>query len=619
MSKLLTFLRPAAYFCWFAFLLGVPGRNAAQNTLFDIIYCLNGGENKSAGIPKLTIPNPASKPGWNLIFSDEFQTGPLDKTRWNTSNPWDDGDGTCHRRFAMNPSNTSADTGYARVTNSGDSSLSTCPYSSGEIKSMSIRDTSFGSYFFYAPGYFETRVKLFTRTGQGAACWLWGYGTAGNPGIPGPWNEIDIFELNGVNNNIFNGTYHWTWNNVHVSQTYDAYLTDSTQFYDLGSEWTTFGLQWDTIAIRWFVNNTLIKELSMDVIPPFCVNAAHYTKPLAPFCIRFSTGPNTVGNQSGVPDPADFPQSMLVDYVRVYKKSGTKAAPIILQDSVYQVCASANSPGTSSKIIRTRYYPGAVYTWSSPAYDFTKITAPPPQPPEKMILWVKPGTTAGFTYPICLKTVFPGNYTEYDTAYIYLAADVPEVPPDNFSAAQIDSSCYFSIITPAGPGISHCDYSLDLGVTWADGIPVRKGGTEVFSFGRFKPGQPVSFAFREHNACGSAARNSSLIMPPPPAGCKWPAGIDERGSSRSGEDAHMISISPNPVTDLMEIRYSPGFHPPEGTMHLRIFDVCARMILEKTLPAEGMILDLPMLHPGMHCLVISGDKGPCYKSTFIKR
>ena len=54
-------------------------------------------------------------------------------------------------------------------------------------------------------------------------------------------------------------------------------------------------------------------------------------------------------------------------------------------------------------------------------------------------------------------------------------------------------------------------------------------------------------------------------------------------------------------------------------MHLRIFDVCARMILEKTLPAEGMILDLPMLHPGMHCLVISGDKGPCYKSTFIKR
>ncbi len=65
--------------------------------------------------------------------------------------------------------------------------------------------------------------------------WLWGIGDPLNPGGPGPWNEIDVFELNGANDNIADGTYHWTWDNKHTSQVQSIYLTDSIGNYDLAA------------------------------------------------------------------------------------------------------------------------------------------------------------------------------------------------------------------------------------------------------------------------------------------------------------------------------------------------------------------------------------------------
>ncbi len=89
----------------------------AQYTPFDVIYCLNGGENKSIGIPAVILPNPVEKPGWNLIFSDEFTGNSLDPVKWNKSNPIDDGNGSCVRKFAVNPANVSVSNGNAVISN----------------------------------------------------------------------------------------------------------------------------------------------------------------------------------------------------------------------------------------------------------------------------------------------------------------------------------------------------------------------------------------------------------------------------------------------------------------------------------------------------------------------
>jgi len=592
------------------------GRLAAQYTTFDIIYCLNGGENKSGGIMNLPVPNPPAKPGWNLIFSDEFQPDSINGRYWNRSTPWDDGDGTCHRNFAVNPANVTAAAGCARISNTADPSLPGCPFSGGEIKTMSVGDTSFGSFYFYAPGYVETRVRLFNKTGQGAACWLWAVGEAGEPGAAGPWHEIDLFEINGVNRNIVTGTYHWTSGNTHVSQNYSIYLTDSAQLYDLTSNWTTFGLEWDTASIRWYINNSLVKELDLGLVPPYCVGSPRYKKPLAPFCIRLTTLSNTVGNQNTVANPADFPQTMLVDYVRAYKKSGVRACPILMRDSMNQICATAVSAATSGKIIRARYYPGVSYEWSSPAFVMEKSPSPIPQPPEKMHIWIKPGVEAGKEYPVYLKTTFPSGYTEYDTAHIFIVQESPELPPDAFSPEQIDSLCYYSINTPAQPNTAGCEFSLDSCVTWIKGSLLHNGGSGMLSFGMFRAERPVEFAFREQNGCGwSPVRYASLTMPPAPAGCIWPEGVHDPGYVSS---VSHFRVSPNPAGNTLTISASPGEHS-HGTADIRIFDLNGRVVMQRTMTGEECRIDISSLQRGMYCLVTGLNDRAFFRTLFLKK
>ena len=592
----------------------------AQYTPWDIIYCINGGENKSVGISKLDGPNPLEKPGWNLIFNDEFGSSVLNPDYWNRSTPWDDGDGTCVHGFVENPANATIDSGMAYITNTIEAYLPGCPYSGGEIKTFSVSDAAFKSFYFYAPGYIEARVKLFNRTGQGAAFWLWGVGTPENPGTPGPWNEIDIFELNGINGNIFSGSYHWTPDGNHVSQNHSIYLTDSARLYDLSANWTIFGLEWDSDSIKWYVNNLPVKVLNLHGIPPYCVSSAYYDPPLAPFSIRLNTRQNTVGNQSAVPNPADFPQSMLVDYVRAYKKNGEKAAPVIMQDRRYQMCSSDSSFATSDKLIRTRYYPGAVYSWSSPAFELAPEPVLIPEPPEKLRIWIKPGIKPGNTYPLYLHTTFPQGYAEDDSALIYIAPAPPELPPDEFLPLPIDSLCYFSLSAVLQPEIETGEFSLDNGSSWKQGTIKDVQGNRVCLFGNFKPGREVQFAFRITNECGySPARFSTRTMPPPSPGCKWPDSVDDTIESRENSTTPLVTLSPNPVLDNLIIRLYGSLQHKKNNLHLSMYDIHGRCVLKSHLTENINQLVLSYLHPGLYCILFVQDNTIIFKSTFLKQ
>ena len=592
----------------------------AQNTLWDIIYCLNGGENKSAGIAKLAEPNPPEKPGWNLIFQDEFTSDSLNPDKWNRSTPWDDGSGSCVRGFAVNPVNPSVEPESARISNTIDSFLPGCPYSGGEIKTMSVADRNFNSFYFYAPGYVEARVRLFNKKGQGAAFWLWGVGTPEDPGTPGPWNEIDIFELNGVNNNIFNATYHWTYDEVHVSQIHSIYLTETAQPYDLSSNWTTFGLEWDTASIKWYVNNALVKELDLHPVPPFCIGTPIYGQPLSPFCIRFSTGNNSVGNQSAMADPADFPQSMLIDYIRAYKRADQKAAPIIIRDNLNQICATATNYTSAEKIIRTHYYPGAIYAWSSPAFELAPDSGEfIPEPPEKMRIWIKDGIPTGQNYPLYLHTVFPDGFAEYDTAYLYVAPDVPPMPAGHFQAVQIDTLCYYQIEATLHPDASGSEFSLDNGSTWSDGSLFIDKGVTLCRFGKFKPDSIVAFSYREKNRCGtSPVRITSLTMPSPSPGCNWPYSVDDPAWNPSGEHKLQVTVTPNPVSELLHIKLGHTPTPQTHDLRLYIYDIHERCILHESLVHQESQFALGHLPPGIYCMLISQNNRIQYKSTFLK-
>jgi beta-glucanase (GH16 family) len=600
-----------------AFILLLAQYSQAQYTLWDLIYCLNGGENKSAGIPGSGDPNPPDKPGWNLIFSDEFENDSIDRAKWSPATPWDDGAGDCRRDFAKNPANIASLTDRARILNTADAPLPGCKYSGGEIKSMSVRDSAFSSYYFYAPGFLEARVRLFSASGQGAAMWLWGIGEPGNPGGQGPWSEIDVFELNGHNRNIFTGTYHWTDSGQHVSQLHAVYLTESSAIYDLTDRWTTFGLEWDSLFIRWYVNNTLIKELDLGKIPPFCIDAGHYAPPTAPYCVRFTTGANPVGNQAALVDPAELPQSMEIDYVRVWSRKDQYASPILVPDLIGQICATATSFETSEKTVLARYFPEAVYQWSSPAFELAPEPYTIPHPPGKMRIWIKPGIAPGHSYPIYLSTTFPGRFTELDSLHLFISDASPAPHLASFFPAQKDSSCYYEIRTEIPPTAGGFEFQPDTTGPWQRGTIQKIDGKRYACFGHLKPQSTVGFRFRLLNGCGaSPVVESGMTIPPPVQGCIWPTAAPE--PDFHGNAANPFSIHPNPANDVLTVTCcNPGLLNSSQFM-VSIINIQAIKEMDCVISNENTQLDIRSLKPGIYFIRIIDNQGRHYPGKFIK-
>ena len=590
-------------------------RMQAQNTLWDIIYCLNGGENKTVGISKLTSPNPPEKPGWNLIFSDEFNSGTLNNQFWNRSNPWDDGIGTCFRNFSVNPENVTVENQFAKISNTLISMLPDCPFSGGEIKTLSVKDTGFKSYYFYAPGFVEVRVRLFNKTGQGASCWLWGVGTPEDPGGAGPWNEIDLFELNGVNRNIFNATYHWTSLGSHVSQNHSIYLTDSLGLYDLTENWTIFGLEWDSAFIRWYVNNVPVKELDLHRIPPYCLEAPTYSNPSAPFALRLGTSCNTVGNQSQLANPSDFPQSMLVDYVRVYQKSGSKKAPVLISDNQYQICSDTNLTPVSGKIVGTRYYPGYQYQWNSTAFGLIPLEQTMPHPPERYQLRVKEHILPDTDYPLSLTATDNQGITEGDTALIFVHSATPPLPAGSFTPEQTDSTCYYTLVTRVPDHSAGSEFSLDNGSSWSSGTLIRKNDGTICRFGFFKPGTTVQFLFRNINACGaSLPQGSTVTFPPPITGCKWPTGSNEEFTSAKKS---ALILTPNPANQILTVTLPEDYRNIQGRS-LEVTDLTGNVISTVRLTGEHTRVDVGRLSRGMYLLRVKTAIGSAIQTKFIR-
>lgn len=604
----------------FILVLFAGGPAVSQNTLFDIIYCLNGGENKSVGLPSVALPNPPEKEGWNLIFSDEFNGTVLDPLKWNRSTPFDDGIGSCTRKFAVNPANVALADGAAVISNTITELIPGCPFSSGEIKSMSVRDTSFKSYYFYASGFLEARVKLYSKPGQGASMWLWGIGDPLNPGGEGPWNEIDVFELDGANANIADGTYHWTWDGKHVSQVQNVYLTQPGGLYDLTENWTIFSVEWEPDTIRWYINNVLVKELDLHRIPPFCLEAGHYSKALAPFCLRFGSGPNTVGNMTNLAQSSDLPQSMLIDYVRVYKRNHEKATPILTTNGINQICFDTANQPPAEKEIWTPYYPEVTYEWSSPSFDLIPVDFVIPRPPGKMVIRTKPGITPDQAHPVYLKTQFPGNRTEYDTLMVFLATSPPPLPVTNFTPAPIDTLCYYEILKPASPFVVSAEYSTNGGVTWKKVGRIEKPGGSFFCFDTLRPESSHTFRWREWNICGvSPEVEATITAPLPEPGCKWPTGKDELIHTGNSAAVTVVSVSPCPVTEKLTIILETNPVNNQYSTRLCIYDCAGRMLLQQNLNDGENSTDLGFIKPGLFLIRIVNGTELIYHNKCIRQ
>ncbi len=242
----------------------------------------------------------AKKPGWDLMWTDEFNEAQVDTTKWNHEVNGDGGGNNELQYYTKSKANSYTVGGKYLVIKAIKQNYKGKFYTSARLNTKKKADWTYGR--------FDIRAKTPVQQGVWPAIWMlptdWVYGTWPQSG------EIDIMESIGHQPKTCYGTIHFgqPWpNNSHLGDTIE------TKEGDLSTAFHVYSVEWEPNEIRWYFDGELYNtKKNTDVSPqrwPFD-QSFH-------MILNLAIG----GEWPGPPDEATtFPKYMFVDYVRVYKK-----------------------------------------------------------------------------------------------------------------------------------------------------------------------------------------------------------------------------------------------------------------------------------------------------------
>ena len=188
--------------------------------------------------------------------------------------------------------------GYLTIT-AKQQNIGSQVYTSSRIKTQGIQSFQYGRV--------DIRAKLPYGKGMWPALWMLGDNITSD-GWPA-CGEIDIMELVGggsYNDRTVYGTIHWDQTGSHASYGNNSTLS-SGRFFD---EFHVFTIVWDSSSIKWYMDDQLYNTAD---ISPQDLSEFHNT-----FFFIFNVAVG--GTWPGSPDNStQFPQTMIVDYVRVFQ------------------------------------------------------------------------------------------------------------------------------------------------------------------------------------------------------------------------------------------------------------------------------------------------------------
>lgn len=241
-------------------------------------------------------------PAWTMVYGDEFSANGLpDRTKW-TVDPkpkgWINGEQQVYTDTTHD--NIRVENGHLIIKGKKDypNGNTTEPWSSGRLISQGRMDLLYGKV--------EVRAKLPRARGSWPAIWMMPT-TSAYGGWPKS-GEIDIMEH--VGNNLGNvlSTVHTENNNW----TNGGHLTGSKRITDVATAFHVYAVEWTPDSLRFTYDSSHIYT---------------YVNPYTdwkdwPFDQKFHIILNVAigGGMGGAITEADWPDSMMVDYVRVYQK-----------------------------------------------------------------------------------------------------------------------------------------------------------------------------------------------------------------------------------------------------------------------------------------------------------
>ena len=248
------------------------------------------------------LPFDASLPGRTLVWSDEFD-GPAgqapDASKWSFD-VGGGGWGNAELEYSTaRPENVALDgAGHLAITARAEPYMGK-EYTSGRINSL--------AHFTRAFGRFEARMQLPVGQGMWPAFWLLGDNVS-SVGWPA-CGEIDIIENKGQEPNTVHGTVHGPGYSGAGGITMSRIVPGAP-----------LSAGFHVYAIEWFANNIVfsVDGNSYFMVTPQQLPAGTQWVFDHPFGVILDLAVG--GNYVGSPDATTtFPQTLLVDYVRVYE------------------------------------------------------------------------------------------------------------------------------------------------------------------------------------------------------------------------------------------------------------------------------------------------------------
>ncbi|TWO34033.1 glycoside hydrolase family 16 protein [Seonamhaeicola sediminis] len=243
-----------------------------------------------------------------LVMADEFDTdGAPNSAIWN----YDIGDGTANglpagwgngelQYYTDRSDNVTVQNGVLIIT-AKEESFGNSDYTSARLLTKGKFEQTYGR--------FEARIRLPNGKGLWPAFWLLGDDSNGTEIWP-QIGEIDIMEYVGDEPSTVFGTVHGPGyaGGESVSK---SYKLDNDRF---DNRFHIFGIEWGPDYINWYVDDVLYNQLTPEDVP------GEWVFNRGPFYIilNVAVGGALPGNPN---EETVFPQTMLVDYIRVYKNS----------------------------------------------------------------------------------------------------------------------------------------------------------------------------------------------------------------------------------------------------------------------------------------------------------
>jgi beta-glucanase (GH16 family) len=246
----------------------------------------------------------------NLVWADEFdEDGAPNPQNWN----FDIGDGSDEgipgwgnnelQYYTSRPENVKVENGMLVIT-AREESFQGSNYTSARLTTQNLFEKQYGR--------FEARIQLPFGQGYWPAFWL-----LGNDCDVNPWpacGEIDIMEYLGDEPTTVFSTIHGPEYNAGASISKEYKLENGR--FDSGFH--IFGVEWTPNRINFYVDDVLYQSLTPEDVEDETDGEGEWVFNDRAFYIilNIAIGGNLPGNPN---EETEFPQSMIVDYVRVYE------------------------------------------------------------------------------------------------------------------------------------------------------------------------------------------------------------------------------------------------------------------------------------------------------------